>query len=508
MSRGFSRGNTIYFASIQFSKRSFTSSREEPVRVRFAPSPTGNLHLGGLRTALYNYLFAKKHGGTFILRIEDTDQNRLVPEARNSIYEALYAHGLKPDEGPREGGDFGPYEQSKRRDLYSEAASQLLESGHAYRCFCSSDRLELLRKDASRRGQVPKYDRRCLGLDPSTSKAMASDGVAHVIRFKLDQQDVSFKDAVFGDQTQTIDESDMILLKSDGFPTYHLANIVDDHAMNISHVIRGLEWLSSTGKHQKLYKAFAWKEPTFLHLPLIMKTNEKKLSKRDKDGYANWYIDVLGVLPIATLNLLIRNGSGFKDFKPENLYSIEEMIENFDASLIGRRNLLLDPHVLDKYSRQAFQQADFETVLYPEIVKRLGKNTNPELLTKEYVGKVVNFLKQNEEGFGFLSDLSTGKFRWFFTLPTSADQILTSFSANDLAPILASLKDPEIWHNDGFKRLAEKFGLQLSRFLGLVRISLIDSKQGPPISELVQFFGVEECVKRISVMERLVEKNK
>ncbi|EPB76066.1 tRNA ligase class I, catalytic domain protein [Ancylostoma ceylanicum] len=219
------------------------------VRVRFAPSPTGHLHLGGLRTALYNFLFARHHKGCFILRIEDTDRARIVPGSAAEIERVLTHYGLHYDEGPSKGGPFGPYVQSERLSLYKDAANQLIDSGHAYRCFCSEDRLSLLRKDAIRRNTVPKYDMKCRSLSKEESKSRAMDDEPFVVRFKLDRQDVFFEDDVYGHIEQCIDESDMVLLKTDGYPTYHLANIVDDRAMQISHVIRGMEWLSSTGKH-------------------------------------------------------------------------------------------------------------------------------------------------------------------------------------------------------------------------------------------------------------------
>lgn len=263
------------------------------------------------------------------------------PISTFQIYEALHSYNLIPDEGPREGGHFGPYEQSKRLNLYQEAADQLIESGHAYRCFCSEDRLELLRKDAARRGEIPKYDTKCAHLDEKTAKLKAENGEKFVIRFKLDKQNVGFEDEVFGSVNQLIDESDPVLLKSDGFPTYHLANVVDDRKMQISHVIRGMEWLSSTGKHQILYNAFDWTPPKFVHLSLIMRSATKKLSKRDKDAFVAYYGEELGVLPDAVLNLMIRNGSGIRDFDPEHFYSLPEMIDRFDLSLLGRRNLLV-----------------------------------------------------------------------------------------------------------------------------------------------------------------------
>ncbi|CAB3406427.1 unnamed protein product [Caenorhabditis bovis] len=474
------------------------------VRTRFAPSPTGHLHIGGLRTALFNYLFAKKHDGKFVLRIEDTDRARFVGDAQQKIYEALDMYGLKPDEGPREGGPFGPYEQSKRLGLYKEAAHQLIDSGHAYRCFCSEQRLELLRKDASRRGEIPKYDRKCASLDAKTSRKMAESGENHVIRLKLDKQTIAFDDEVFGHVTQLIDESDAVVLKSDGFPTYHLANVVDDRRMEITHVIRGMEWLSSTGKHHLLYKAFDWKPPRFVHLSLIMRTAAKKLSKRDRDAFVAYYGDVLGVLPDALLNLLVRNGSGIRDFDANRFYTLADLVADFDHTLLGRRNLLLDTDVLNKYARMAFKCADFETTLKPRILARIQndlKLANDELPNDEYLRKIVDFLRTKEETFGNLSSLTRGDFVWFFTQPKSAEVLISQTTTiGNLREILDDLRNLDDWTIESIQKIARTHKISDSKMMAIIRISLIGSKKGPPISELVEFFGPSQCSQRISTM--------
>uniref|UniRef100_A0A1I7TQA6 Nondiscriminating glutamyl-tRNA synthetase EARS2, mitochondrial n=1 Tax=Caenorhabditis tropicalis TaxID=1561998 RepID=A0A1I7TQA6_9PELO len=452
----------------------------QKVRVRFAPSPTGHLHIGGLRTAFFNYLFAKKHGGDFILRIEDTDRARFVEDAQDKIYEALQFYDLKPDEGPREGGSFGPYEQSKRLEFYQGAVDQLIDSGHAYRCFCPEHRLDLLRKSAEKRGEIPKYDRKCANLTKSEGLRMAESGEKFVIRFKLDKQNVQFHDEVFGSVNQCVDESDPVLLKSDGYPTYHLANVVDDRRMQISHVIRGMEWLSSTGKHHILYKAFNWTPPKFIHLSLIMRTATKKLSKRDKDAFVDYYSEKLGALPEAVLNLMIRNGAGIRDFDQDHFYSLEEMIERFDVGLLGRRNLLLDSDSLQKYSRMAFQSADFET-LYPRILRLL--NGKFEVPDKEY--------------------LTSGEFSWFFARPKSS-QLLHDLNLENLDACLSDLLELEIFNSETLGQFAQQHQMPLAKAQGIVRISLIGSKKGPPISELVEFFGMDECRKRIETMIRLL----
>ncbi|VDM79615.1 unnamed protein product, partial [Strongylus vulgaris] len=410
------------------SRRFLCSAKQ--VRVRFAPSPTGHLHLGGLRTALYNYLFARHHKGSFILRIEDTDKARLVPGSAEEIERVLTHYGLNYDEGPSKGGAFGPYVQSERLSLYKDAVDQLIDAGHAYRCFCSEERLSLLRKDAVRRNAVPKYDMKCRSVSKNESKARAANGELFVVRFILDRQDVSFEDEIFGSIEQNIDESDMVLLKSDGFPTYHLANIVDDRFMQISHVIRGMEWLSSTGKHVLLYRAFGWQNPKFLHIPLITRDSKKKLSKRDKDAFVDFYERDLGALPEAVLNLLasshfasfiIYNNTfpmcldpGIRDFDTNHLYSLKEMTEVFDENEIGRRNLQvsefsssisginiffqLDQECLERYGKMSIQAADIDTVLLPALKILIKREFSLSTeLEDDYLRKVLEFLKQNEE---------------------------------------------------------------------------------------------------------------
>lgn len=473
------------------------------VRVRFAPSPTGHLHIGGLRTAFLNYLFAKKHKGEFILRIEDTDRARFVEDAQEKIYQSLQFYNLKPDEGPREGGKYGPYEQSKRLQFYHQAVHHLVENKHAYRCFCPEHRISLLRKNAEKRGEIPKYDRKCASLSEQDSRAMAVNGESFVIRFKLDKQNVEFQDEVFGTVNQCIDESDPVLLKSDGFPTYHLANVVDDKHMDISHVIRGMEWLSSTGKHQVLYRAFNWTPPKFIHLSLIMRSATKKLSKRDKDAFVDYYTETLGVLPEAVLNLLIRNGSGIRDFNADHFYSLTEMIDRFDISTLGRRNLLLDSDVLHKYARMAFQSADFES-LYPLVVKLLRKNEKCEIPEKDYLRKIIFFLKSKEEHFGLLSSLTNGEFNWFFSRPKSSKLLIDTTQDLDLHNILNDLKKIDQLTTDTLEVFAKYHQLSLAKVMGIVRISLIGSKKGPPISELVDFFGMDECRQRFETMISLL----
>ncbi|MEF3694990.1 MAG: glutamate--tRNA ligase, partial [Candidatus Cloacimonadota bacterium] len=250
----------------------------KPIRVRFAPSPTGYLHIGGLRTALYDYLFARSTGGKFILRIEDTDRNRLVEDAAEKLIDALSRMGIEVDEGPGIGGAYGPYIQSERLELYHREAQRLLDSGKAYYCFCTADRLTQMREEQQKKGEFVKYDRHCLSLSPAEIQEKLARGEQHVVRLRMpDERVFAFDDVIRGrvemDATQS---DDQVILKSDGFPTYHLAAVVDDHYMEISHVIRGEEWLSSTPKHLWLNECLGWEAPLWVHLPLILNQDRSK----------------------------------------------------------------------------------------------------------------------------------------------------------------------------------------------------------------------------------------
>ncbi len=333
-------------------------------RVRFAPSPTGRLHIGGLRSALFNYLFAKKHGGTFIVRIEDTDQQRLVPGAIDDIVDTFHAYGLEADEGPVrvegkivERGTFGPYTQSKRLALYTSAVQQLLDTGKAYPCFCSPDRLRELRASQERQHLPPGYDGACKAIPPTEAANRTAAGEPHVIRFHMPTDGIStIPDLIRGTVTfQNALLEDAVLLKSDGFPTYHLASVVDDHAMEITHVIRAEEWLPSLPLHVQLYSAFGWTPPAFAHLSHILGTNRKKLSKRDGAVAAGDFLR--DYLPIAVLNfiaLLGWNPKSDQEFFP----TLTELVEAFDITQVNKAGAIFDIAKLQHIHRLHLRAAD------------------------------------------------------------------------------------------------------------------------------------------------------
>ena len=312
------------------------------VHVRFPPSPTGFLHIGGLRTALYDYLYAKKHGGVFVLRIEDTDRERFVEGGTEALITIMGKMGLDYDEGPvlkkgklSEIGDHGPYIQSLRLDIYEKHAKELLDNGHAYYCFCSSDELKSVRKQQQMMKQPTKYNRHCLKLTEDEVKTKLELNEPHVLRMKIPEGETTFKDIIRGDITiQNTEIDDQVLMKSDGFPTYHLANVVDDHLMEITHVIRGEEWISSTPKHVILYDMFGWDLPEFAHLPLLLNADKSKLSKRQGDVAVEDFLDK-GYLPEALLNFV--SLLGYNPKGDQEIYTLDELVSLFDLS-----NLLRD----------------------------------------------------------------------------------------------------------------------------------------------------------------------
>jgi glutamyl-tRNA synthetase len=308
------------------------------VRVRFAPSPTGFLHIGGLRTALYDFLFARSQGGIFILRIEDTDRSRYVEGAVENLISSLHRLGIDIDEGP--------YVQSERLELYHQEAERLLESGHAYRCFCTPETLSQMREEQQKRGEFVKYDRRCLHLDPSEVDRRLKAGIPHVVRLRMpDNRRFAFDDVIRGHvEMDSAQSDDQVLLKSDGFPTYHLAATVDDHYMGISHVIRGEEWLSSTPKHLWLYECLGWDPPRWVHLPLILNPDRSKLSKRMNDVSVESYLEK-GYLKEALVNFVALLGWHGADDR--ELYALDELCREFSLERVNKAGAVFDLTKLD-----------------------------------------------------------------------------------------------------------------------------------------------------------------
>ncbi|XP_016078167.1 PREDICTED: probable glutamate--tRNA ligase, mitochondrial isoform X1 [Miniopterus natalensis] len=484
------------------------------VRVRFAPSPTGFLHLGGLRTALYNYIFAKKHGGSFILRLEDTDQTRLVPGAADNIEDMLEWAGIPPDESPRRGGPAGPYLQSQRLELYAQATEALLKTGAAYPCFCSSQRLELLKKEALRHRQAPRYDNRCRNLSQGQVAQKLAKDPKPAIRFRLEEEAPAFQDLVYGWNRHDVAsvEGDPVILKSDGFPTYHLACVVDDHHMGISHVLRGSEWLVSTSKHLLLYQALGWPPPRFAHLPLLLNKDGSKLSKRQGDIFLESFA-AAGFLPDALLDIITNCGSGFAENQMGR--TLPELIAQFDLTRISCHSALLDLEKLPEFNRlhlcrlvgNETQRRQLVGQLQ-ELVEEAFGNQLPDraVLDPAYVERII-LLRQGH--ICRLQDLVSPAHSYLWARPAVGRAQLCAISekvdviAKHVLGLLegpgASLTQDVL--NAELKKLSEGLaGTKYSNVMKLLRVALSGQLQGPPVAEMMVSLGPKEVRERIQKM--------
>ncbi len=494
-------------------------------RVRFAPSPTGPLHMGGVRTALYNYLFARKHGGTFILRIEDTDQTRFVQGAEQYIIESLDWCGLTPDEGPGIGGEFGPYRQSERKGIYREFADKLLESGHAYYAFDSADALSEARCASEANGDTFKYDAQSRGnmvngltLTEEEVAQKVAAGDAYVIRFKMpENEDVVVQDAIRGTVTVNSRElDDKILFKSDGMPTYHLANIVDDHLMEITHVIRGEEWLPSAPLHVLLYQSLGWGDsmPTFAHLPLILKpSGNGKLSKRDGDkgGFPifplEWKADATaepfmgyregGYFPEAFVNMLAF--LGWNPGTEQELFSLEELVADFSLERVTKAGARFDPDKTRWFNQQWLwrqNDADLAAALRPHLASRGVSAEGKDL---EMVARLM------KERVNFVAELFDAA-RYFFIAPQLYDEKTVRKRWKENSPaILQALVDRfkglEEFSRDvveaSFKSYLEENELGFGAGAVPLRLSLTGTAGGPDLFDIVAFLGRDEVLNRM-----------
>ncbi|XP_062820599.1 nondiscriminating glutamyl-tRNA synthetase EARS2, mitochondrial [Anolis carolinensis] len=489
-----------------------SAALREAVRVRFAPSPTGFLHLGGLRTALYNYLFARKHNGRFLLRLEDTDQSRLVDGAAQGIEDMLEWAGISPDESPRRGGSVGPYLQSQRLGLYREASDFLLDKGAAYRCFCTPRRLELLKKEALRNRQTPRYDNRCRHLSPSQVEEKLSQGTDHAVRFRLEQgAEEPFLDLVYGWSRHEVSsvEGDPVILKSDGFPTYHLANVVDDHRMGISHVLRGTEWLTSTSKHLLLYRAFEWQPPRFGHLPLLLNRDGSKLSKRQGDLFVEGFVRE-GCLPEALLDLLTNCGSGFVGNRVGR--TLPELIEEFDLGRIERHSALLDLEKLPEFNRTHLSRRIGDEALRRELVSELQaaveeafgqRLVDRGVLEAPYVEQVLLLRRGHVNQ---LKDLVSSKYTFLWIRPSVSHEELHSISseAEKIGTLVLGLLDRPVAPlsleelSRDLRLLTEQIKeTKYSSAMKLLRLALSGRQEGPSVAEMLVSLGRREACTRI-----------
>lgn len=478
------------------------------VRTRFAPSPTGYLHIGGLRTALYAWLFARKNGGQFILRIEDTDRNRLVDEASDIIYRTLLDTGLTYDEGPDVGGPVGPYIQSERQEIYQRYAKELVERGAAYYCFCKKERLEEMRAAAEQKGEVAKYDKHCLHLPKEEVEARIAAGEEYVIRQNIPLEgETVYEDMVYGKITVPMaDLEDNILLKSDGWPTYNLANVVDDHLMGITHVIRGIEYLSSTPKYNLLYDALGWERPSYIHLPPVMKDKQRKLSKRHGDASYEDFI-AKGYLKEAILNYIAL--LGWSPAGEREIYSLDELAEVFDLSGISKSSAIFDVDKLTWMNGEYIRALSVEQFL--ERAKPYLDTALKVELDREKIAKLImprlETLTQIEEKVSFFNEMPEYSLELYAhkKMKTSPEAALPVLER--ALPALAAVED---FSNDALYAalcaLAEELELKNGQVLWPVRVAISGTAVTPGgATELAEILGKEQTLAR---MEKSIAKLK
>ena len=472
------------------------------VRVRFAPSPTGYLHVGGARTALFNWLFARHHNGVFILRIEDTDRTRFIPEALEDIMESLRWLGLEWDEGPEVGGDYGPYFQSQRLDIYQKYAKQLVDSGHAYYCYCSPERLARVREEQRRRGEPSVgYDRHCRYLTARQRADYEAQGIVPVVRLKVPLEgQTSFHDVLHGDTTvdnATLD--DLVLLKSDGYPTYHLANVVDDHLMEISHIMRADEWLPSVPKHVLLYQAFGWEIPIYAHLPVILAPSGKgKLSKRH-GGVAVREFREEGYLLEAMVNFLARVGWAYDD-KTE-FFTRQELIEKFSLEGVSKSPAAFS------YDKLEWMNGVYIRMLPPDdlaqrlmpFLKRAGLAADLPTM-RRLVPLIQERLKKLSEvvewvDFVFVDQLNYDPSLLVGKKMTAEESLVALRKARETLAALPDFEEETL--EKALRALVEELGLKAGQLFGIIRVAVTGKKVAPPLFGTLSVLGRERALKRI-----------
>ncbi|KAF7716183.1 Glutamate--tRNA ligase, mitochondrial [Penicillium ucsense] len=520
-------------------------------RTRFAPSPTGYLHLGSLRTALFNYLLAKRTGGQFLLRIEDTDQKRTIPGAEQRLYDDLRWAGLHWDEGPLVGGSFGPYRQSERTALYQTHANDLVSRGHAYRCFCSSDRLDTLARHRSQAGLPSGYDRKCFDVSQAESEERAAKGEAHVVRLRVDSYPM-FKDLVYGKTGQNKTNSskldlidrvydDPILMKSDGFPTYHLANVVDDHCMKITHVIRGTEWMPSTPMHVALYQAFGWSPPHFGHVPLLVDKSGQKLSKRNADIDLSSFKDQQGIFAATLVNFAAL--LGWSHAQKSDVFDLDELEQLFNLKITRGNTVVafeklwfLQKAHAQRYAAKGGPQFDEMVDKVCQVVQhgRSGEKLDLILRGRTLTEYIAPLLRVDAKTYTTAEDFAKRNSTFFetqierppYTPTTTSDTNNPTISMQSLHTAAAALTlvPPAHWNiethraniamyngssattsttEDADITLSDKtFKKELYHYL---RWALSASAPGPGIPETMTILGRNETIRRIQDAKALTQ---
>jgi glutamyl-tRNA synthetase len=492
-------------------------SEASPARVRFAPSPTGHTHLGSGRTALYNYLLAHQTGGKFILRIEDSDQKRYVSGAEEELMSNLRWLGLEWDEGPDVGGAYGPYRQSERKDIYQEYARQLIEMGKAYYCFCTPDRLDRVRKEQIAHKLNPRYDRTCRYLDPAEAVKRAALGERHVIRFKVpDGGTISALDLLRGDITvenNALDDS--IIVRSDGLALYHLAAMIDDHLMEITHVIRGSEWLPTFPLHEHIIRAFGWQSPTFVHLSIFLKPSGKgKMSKREsadliKDGYSIFLKDMqdLGYLPEAIVNWIALMGWSYDDHT--EFFTLNDLVEKFSLPKLNPAPAAINFSKLDHFNGLHIRTLDrgrFAKEVKPFLIKAGYRVDDEKLLcmipiVRERLVTLDDIIPFG--GFFFLDDIQPEPEDLVGNKMTSVESAKVAREVLKILTDLPQLEQAE----ERLRNLSVEMGYSVGQVFGITRVAVTGQKVSPPLFESMAIIGREIVLDRlrkaIDVLEQM-----
>lgn len=459
------------------------------VRTRIAPSPTGFPHIGTMYQALFDYAYAKRMGGSFIIRIEDTDQARLVAGAEDAIYKAFDWFGFIEDESPRKGGECGPYRQSERLDLYMKHALELVEQGHAYYCFCSKERLESVRKDRQAQKLPPMYDKFCRSLLRTETDEKLASGVPWVIRLKVPEDTtISVQDLIRGEitfQSEMVD--DQVLIKSDGFPTYHLAVVVDDHLMKVTHIVRGEEWIPSAPKHVLLYDYFEWEKPVFFHTPILRNPDKSKFSKRHGHTNVSWYRE-RGFLPEAILNYMALMGWSHPEGK--DIFSLEEFISLFDLADVKPVGPIFDLKKLEWLNGQYIMKLSQD-----ELFKELHTFYH-DIYNKEILRKSIPLVQERIKTFSEYAALAG----FLYEEPQEYEQKLSEYK-----PLIGKMKSQlekiDTWNADtigeAMQKCAEAEGVKNRVFFMVLRIAISGKKITPPLNESMEILGKEECLRRL-----------
>lgn len=485
------------------------------VRTRFAPSPTGYMHLGNFRTALYAYLFARKNKGKFIVRIEDTDQNRKVEGAEQIIFRALKWSGLDHDEGPDIGGDFGPYHQSERLDIYKEHIKKLIDKGDAYHCFCTPERLDTMRREAQARGEHVKYDRHCLHLDKEDIQKRIDAGDKYVIRQKVHTTGVTvFEDAVRGKveiQNKTLDDS--VLIKSDGWPTYNFANVIDDHLMGITHVIRGEEYVTSTPKYIQLYNSFGWDIPVHVHLSLILNRDKSKLSKRQGDVALEDY-SAKGYLRETIINFVALLGWNPGDDR--ELFSLDDLVREFDLNKLNKAGAIFDTDKLDWMNGHYIRSKNPEEITelcYPYLENHLKESDiSIGIFSKDYIKSVIVL---EQERLKTLSEIGDKTFYFFSEPKVDPKKLVWKKSTPEetldrLDFLIKYLKDvpKENWTRNTLEEalIAEikEIGYGNGDTLWPMRFALSGEERSPSPFEIAEVLGQDKTLDRLKTAKSVL----